>query len=200
LIIDSHILVSLDLLVVNILTRAVKFLLMGLCLLYVATALYIQHTGNRAIAAGFAEQVPPKQTTPQSAAPPAPEPKVRELWWSTMRGFNFRKGTASDELKSFDGARVKIPGFMVPLEDDAEKVREFLLVPYMGACIHTPPPPPNQIVLVRMAQGKSAAMDWYSPVWVEGVFRISKAGSMYGDAAYTLAGLSTSKYERESNR
>lgn len=184
----------------TIITRAVRFLLFGLCLVYVATAIYMQHSGGRSFAAGFAEKVPPKQTSPQSSAPPAAEPKARELWWKTMRGFDYRKGTVSEELKAFDGTRVKIPGFMVPLEDDAEKVREFLLVPYMGACIHTPPPPPNQIVLVRMAPGKSAAMDWYSPVWVEGVFRVSKAGSMYGDAAYTLTGQSTSKYQEEGNR
>lgn len=185
---------------VTIITRAVKFLLFGLCLLYVAAALYIQHTGGRAIAAGLAEKVPSKQASPQSAAPRAAEPKARELWWKTMRGYDYRKGTVSEELRAFEGTRVKIPGFMVPLEDDAERVREFLLVPYMGACIHTPPPPPNQIVLVRMAPGKSAAIDWYSPVWVEGILRISKAGSIYGEAAYILAGYSTSKYQEEGNR
>jgi hypothetical protein len=184
----------------TIITRIVKYLLLAMCLLYVATALYIQYFGDRAIAAGFTDYAPPKQASLQVAAAQSTVPKARELWWKTMRGFNYRKGTASEELKAFDGTRVKIPGFMVPLEDDAEKVREFLLVPYMGACIHTPPPPPNQIVLVRMVAGKSAQMEWSSPVWVEGIFRISKAGSLYGDAAYTLAGQSTSKFQEEGNR
>ena len=52
---------------------------------------------------------------------------------------------ANEEL---DGKPVRIPGYLLPLEFDGDKVSEFLLVPYVGACIHTPPPPPNQIVHV----------------------------------------------------
>ncbi|MGL4829805.1 MAG: DUF3299 domain-containing protein, partial [Vibrio sp.] len=52
-------------------------------------------------------------------------------------------GTVRTEL---NGSRVKIPGFVIPLEGDDQKVTEFLLVPYFGACIHVPPPPPNQII------------------------------------------------------
>ena len=51
-------------------------------------------------------------------------------------------------VDTFDGKRVKIPGFVVPLEGTAELTTEFLLVPYFGACIHVPPPPSNQIVYV----------------------------------------------------
>ena len=45
--------------------------------------------------------------------------------------------------------KVRIPGYAVPLDTERSETREFLLVPYFGACIHTPPPPANQIVLVR---------------------------------------------------
>lgn len=173
-------------------SRAVRYILLGLCLLYVATALYIQHRTGATSAASFAQK---EATKP----PPTkkPEAKARELWWKTMRGFDFRKGTITDELKTYDGALVKIPGFMVPLEDDAYRVREFLLVPYMGACIHTPPPPPNQIVHVRMVQGKSVPVEWYSPIWVEGKLLITRQGSIYGDAAFVLTGVTTEAYREE---
>lgn len=181
-------------------TRGLKFAVLTACLLYVVAAIYMQNKLSLTASAAFAGQAQTKSGAARGEAGKEGAAKVRELWWKTMRGFDYRKGTVNAELKTYDGTRVKIPGFMVPLEDDAEKVREFLLVPYAGACIHVPPPPPNQIVLVRMAPGKSAAMDWYNPVWVEGVFRISKAGSIYGDAAFTLAGQKAEEYREEPGR
>ena len=51
-------------------------------------------------------------------------------------------------VEEYNGKQVKLPGFVVPLEySDKGRVKEFLLVPYFGACIHYPPPPPNQISL-----------------------------------------------------
>jgi len=67
-----------------------------------------------------------------------------------------------------DGKTVSIGGYMLPLEYSGTKVTEFLLVPYLGACIHTPPPPPNQIVHVKSARGiKTKGL--YDPVLVTGV-------------------------------
>ena len=58
-------------------------------------------------------------------------------------------------VKSQLNKKVRLPGYAVPLDADRSDKREFLLVPYFGACIHTPPPPANQIVLVRpTAQSK----------------------------------------------
>jgi hypothetical protein len=173
------------------LTRAVRGIVVASCGLYLAVALYLRYNFEPTVAAALPEQ---KESAKQAEPSPG-STQVRELWWKTMRGFDYRKKSASVELRSYDGVRVKIPGFMVPLEDDAEKVREFLLVPYMGACIHTPPPPPNQIVHVRMVAGKSIPMEWYEPVWIHGVFRISAKDSMYGEAAFSLAGDSTEKYK-----
>ena len=45
---------------------------------------------------------------------------------------------------ALDGVRARIPGYVVPLESSAAGHLEFLLVPYFGACIHTPPPPPTR--------------------------------------------------------
>ena len=66
-----------------------------------------------------------------------------------------------------NGAYIRMPGFIVPLEFDEHGVSEFILVPYMGACIHVPPPPPNQLVLVH-TQTPWAHNDLWQAIWVEG--------------------------------
>ncbi|WP_221073720.1 DUF3299 domain-containing protein [Agarivorans aestuarii] len=72
-------------------------------------------------------------------------------------------------ISDFDGEKVRIPGFLVPIEFSAPLVAtDFLLVPYAGACIHMPPPPANQIVLVSYPAGYKVETVQY-PVWVEGV-------------------------------
>ena len=54
--------------------------------------------------------------------------------------------------EALNGAYVKLPGFIVPLEIASEGVSDFILVPYLGACIHVPPPPPNQLVFVKATE------------------------------------------------
>ena len=94
---------------------------------------------------------------------------------------------------AMDGAQVKIPGYIVPLEQrKAGEITEFLLVPYFGACIHTPPPPANQILHVRPKQGaKFRAMD---TVWVSGKLQTARNDSMMGVSGYELAADSVTKY------
>ena len=73
-------------------------------------------------------------------------------------------------VEALNGQQVRIPGYFLPLEISETKVTEFLLVPYIGACIHVPPPPPNQIVHVRTLQKKGfSSKNLYEPVWVTGV-------------------------------
>ncbi|WP_406609874.1 DUF3299 domain-containing protein [Agarivorans sp. JK6] len=69
--------------------------------------------------------------------------------------------------KELDSKPIRIPGFVVPLDTEGELVKEFLLVPYFGACLHYPPPPPNQIVYVTHSKGLQLE-DLWEPVWVEG--------------------------------
>ncbi len=66
-----------------------------------------------------------------------------------------------------DGQTVRMPGYILPLEFSGKDITEFLLVPYVGACIHTPPPPPNQIVHVK-SDKPIANVTVFSPVWVTG--------------------------------
>ncbi len=81
-----------------------------------------------------------------------------------------RKIIQTSIVEELNGQRVRIPGYFLPLEMSDSKVTEFLLVPYIGACIHVPPPPPNQIVHVRTPQEKGySSKSIYEPVWVTGV-------------------------------
>ena len=77
-------------------------------------------------------------------------------------------------VDALDGRDVEIPGYALPLEYTGAEISEFLLVPYVGACIHVPPPPPNQIVYVRFAEGFESA-GLFTPVLVAG--RISAGRS-----------------------
>ena len=76
-----------------------------------------------------------------------------------------------------EGQQVRIPGYLLPLEFDGDKVSEFFLVPYVGACIHTPPPPPNQIVHVVANTPFTTDGGLYTPVWVDGTLRAEKANA-----------------------
>ena len=75
---------------------------------------------------------------------------------------------------ALDGQVVRIPGYLLPLEFSGKRVSEFLLVPWVGACIHTPPPPPNQIVHVK-ADKPFDFGGLFAPVWVTG--RMSTAAA-----------------------
>jgi len=80
-----------------------------------------------------------------------------------------RKELRTAVNEKLSGEHVRIPGYLLPLELSGSKVTEFLLVPYVGACIHVPPPPPNQIVHVKVVQKegyKNGGL--FEPVWVTG--------------------------------
>lgn len=73
------------------------------------------------------------------------------------------------------GTRIRIPGYVLPLfYGDDKKVTEFLLVPWVGACIHTSPPPPNQMIHVAVPGGTDARGP-FSPVWLEGTLELKPA-------------------------
>jgi len=88
--------------------------------------------------------------------------------------------------KDLQGVNVKLPGFIVPLDVGKDgMVSEFFLVPYFGACIHVPPPPPNQIVYVKMKKG--IALDSiYDAYWITGQMRVENKSTKLGAAAYAM--------------
>jgi uncharacterized protein len=91
-----------------------------------------------------------------------------------------------DVVEDLDGLHIRMPGYLLPLDAAARgRASEFLLVPFYGACVHYPPPPPNQIVYVVAAEPVSVSEYWEAR-WVEGVLETRVARNGLGDAAYTL--------------
>ena len=85
-----------------------------------------------------------------------------------------KRAAASAVNPAIDGKMIRIPGYVLPLEFSGTKVTEFLLVPWVGACIHTPPPEPNQIVYVKPDKAFEIRR-MFDAVWVTG--RIAATGS-----------------------
>jgi hypothetical protein len=113
-------------------------------------------------------------------APPAAHDYLGEGGMAAQQVMDFSVNQA------LDGSTLKIPGFIVPLDVGKDGlVTEFFLVPYFGACIHVPPPPPNQIVYVRMNKG--IALDSiYEAYWVVGRMKVSRKATRLGASAYQL--------------
>lgn len=92
-----------------------------------------------------------------------------------------REKRATSVVSELDREEVRMPGFMLPLEFNERKVTEFLLVPWVGACIHTPPPPPNQIVHVVLEPEEAVEAEGrFTPVWVNGQMQtVASTSSLY---------------------
>jgi hypothetical protein len=154
---------------------------------------------------------PPKVGTPvpAQASKPAAAGAIKEIDWDELIPPDARSkfmgapppaahdylgegGMAAQQVMDFsvnqalDGSNLKIPGFIVPLDVGKDGlVTEFFLVPYFGACIHVPPPPPNQIVYVRMNKG--IALDSiYEAYWITGRMKVSRKATRLGASAYQL--------------
>ncbi|PLX73157.1 MAG: DUF3299 domain-containing protein [Azoarcus sp.] len=102
-------------------------------------------------------------------------------------------------VQRFNGERIRIPGFIVPLETDGKTIREFLLVPYFGACVHVPPPPANQLIHVMPDKPVSAKLDML-PVWVSGVLNVARFESDLGNAGYLLRAITVEEYKEPMPR
>jgi hypothetical protein len=97
-------------------------------------------------------------------------------------------------VTELEGAAVKIPGYIVPLDEDHGRLKEFLLVPYFGACIHTPPPPANQIIHVftKTPIKGFKAMD---TVWIRGALTQGRNDSYMGTSGYEIRADAVDRYE-----
>ena len=118
---------------------------------------------------------------------------ITEIDWRLLRDLDLQTGAKSDDLAKVDGKAVKIPGFVVPLDDDDQGLSEFLLVPSPQACIHVPPPPANQMIMVRMKSGRAPKRSW-GPVWIKGRLHVATSDSQYGKISYMLHGDSAEPY------
>lgn len=144
---------------------------------------------NGAIVLDWDDLLPEKERSAfDLAAPPA------DHYLSEGGPMASQSGSA-ETVSTFNGEVVKVPGFIVPLSITASgMVSEFFLVPYYGACIHVPPPPPNQIVYVKMDK-QFELKSIYDPVWVTGVMKAETMAVQMASAAYTVAGQKITPYE-----
>lgn len=89
-------------------------------------------------------------------------------------------------IQELHGLKVKIAGYIVPVEVDGDsQMSEFFIVPYFGACIHVPPPPPNQIILARLAK-PIPVTEIYDAYWIEGTLNVEQIKNDIAASAYTL--------------
>jgi hypothetical protein len=118
------------------------------------------------------------------------DPKARVLFASMREVLDSAPGRPA-----LHGRKVRIPGYVVPLEQQAEGLMEFLLVPYFGACIHTPPPPANQIIHVILRQPVPGlrAMD---AVWVKGTISVARHDNAVAVSSYRMQSAAAEPYEQ----
>lgn len=94
---------------------------------------------------------------------------------------------------ALDGTLVRLPGYVVPLEQTAQGLRELLLVPHYGACIHTPPPPANQIVHVRL-ETPARSVGTMDTVWISGRLQVARTETNEAVSGWKLAGQRVERY------
>ena len=99
--------------------------------------------------------------------------------------------TVTDE---YNGKTVRLPGFIVPIEYTGVGVTSLLLVPYVGACIHVPPPPPNQLVYVTTDKPYEFN-GLFEAVWVTGTMSTTPATTEIAEAGYTISEGKLEAYE-----
>lgn len=154
---------------------------------------------------------------PVADAPPAPvaEAPERELDWLEMmppdelaaleRGDGPEvQHTGNRRMPQFGtfrtvgtvlGRAVRLPGYVVPLSTAQDgRLTEFLFVPYYGACIHVPPPPPNQIVHVLLARPITMP-EMYSPFFLAGTLSAERTDDALAGSAYTMRNAQLRPYE-----
>lgn len=131
--------------------------------------------------------------------PEGEEERLAQMYQAQMAmlygGGGIAEGSAADKamqigtfntVPELNGIKVRIPGYTVPFEYGANaQITEFLLVPYFGACLHAPPPPPNQTVFV-MTDDPLTLKDLAQAVWIEGTLSTQTQGTELADAAYTI--------------
>jgi hypothetical protein len=97
---------------------------------------------------------------------------------------------------ALEGQGVRIPGFVVPLEEGKDGMKEFLLVPYFGACIHSPPPPANQIIHV-LPKAPVPGIRSMDAVWVSGPLVAARTDTYMGAGGYRIEALKVEPYNEK---
>lgn len=118
------------------------------------------------------------------------DPRAMEAL-ATLRAVWDNAPTATE----MNGAAIRIAGFIVPLERDGDAVRELLLVPYFGACVHVPPPPANQIIHVIVDPALKSARTMEA-MWISGTLETVRSPTSLGTSGYRMKASKIVPYTR----
>lgn len=112
-----------------------------------------------------------------------------EVSWETLKTLGFdtktKKNIIKPELQKALGKEISIKGFMMPLDYEAKEVVEFLFMPYVPSCMHVPPPPANQLVLVKMKKGAKIKPSFY-PIELTGKLAVEANADL--ESSYKMEG------------
>ena len=132
-----------------------------------------------------------------------PTKRLRELDLNAMKDSDPRSQRFLQDMRAtwdnaptvsaLNGEAVRLVGYIVPLDGPTAELREFLLVPYFGACIHSPPPAANQIVHVTLPEAVKGfeAMDMAQ---VSGIMKTMRQDSRMGVSGYHIAAVDMERY------
>ena len=109
-----------------------------------------------------------------------------------MKSMQLKGGFINSKLNEKE---IKLAGYVTPLSFDGDQVTEFLFVPYKGACIHVPPPPANQIIYVKSAEGLGTD-NLFFPVWIIGVLRANAVSTVMAEVGYSIEKAKVLPYQR----
>lgn len=171
----------------------------AIALLGLATALLAQNSSHGAeapLVLKWAQLAPPNSPAPVSPktffsgstkreAGSPPPPPIPEGKFMAMKRRQPGGDAPPAVVSELNGKRVAIGGYIVPLDFENTTIKDFLLVPFVGACIHVPPPPANQIIYVKSDKGIEITGQ-FDPVTVTGTLRTETAFTGLADAGYSL--------------
>lgn len=154
--------------------------------------LYLEILWDALIPADYTPDAIMEKYGPQLALLDDNSPEASELYAEMQKEFN--NAPVNEEIS---GKLVKLPGFVTPLEYDGDRIVEFLLVPYFGACLHVPAPPVNQTVLVKAAEGEGLLIEEsYWPIWIKGTLTAESAVTELAQSGYYMENAEIEPYSQ----
>lgn len=113
-----------------------------------------------------------------------------EASWETLKTLEFdtktKKNVIKADLQKVLGKEITMKGFMMPLDYESKEITEFLFMPYVPSCMHVPPPPANQLVLVKMKKGSKIKPSFY-PIELTGKLAVDTNAEL--ESSFKMDGL-----------
>lgn len=120
---------------------------------------------------------------------------IPDIRWETFYKFDYETGKGPKELMDLDGKLVKVPGYIVPLTENAAMIKEFILVPDSLPCVHVPPP--SNLIANVVLRNALPADEVSNPSWVIGIFKIEKTEHQYGGSSFSIDAIGLEDFDFE---